>query len=72
MPKAAKQPKLEDDTKPYPSPSASSSPPKQAASPSKQSAKKWSKEDKIDLLVRIVSAAAPDWQVSLARFANRG
>jgi hypothetical protein len=31
----------------------------------KQAAKKWSKQDKIDILLKVVQTASPDWQVSL-------
>lgn len=56
---------VKPDTKPYPP----TSPKKTLASPKKtgkQAAKKWSKQDKIDILLKVVATASPDWQVSIA------
>lgn len=48
--------------------SASSGPP---SSPSKGSIKKWSKEDKIEILLKVVSASNPNWEVSRASVTYR-
>ena len=59
MPRAPKQPKSEDDdTKPYASPTKT--PP---ASPKKTlNIKKWSYDDKLDILKDILETAVPDWE----------
>lgn len=60
MPRSPKKPTAgeENDTKPYAAGSAKNPP----TSPKKTVTKKWSREDKLNILMDVIATANPDWE----------